>query len=103
MGKLLKVAVAGLGRMGAVHARHLYELASERHGCELAALADLDIERGRRFNAEVGSQVPIFRSVEELAKAGVCDAAVIVTPTENHREHAAMLIAAGHRVLLRSR
>jgi myo-inositol 2-dehydrogenase/D-chiro-inositol 1-dehydrogenase len=30
----------------------------------------------------------------------VCDATVIVTPTDNHREHAAIMIAAGHRVLL---
>jgi myo-inositol 2-dehydrogenase/D-chiro-inositol 1-dehydrogenase len=54
----------------------------------------------RRFAAEVGCRVPIFSSVEELAASGSCDAAVIVTPTENHREHAATMIAAGKRVLL---
>ena len=100
MGEPLKVAVAGLGRMGTVHALHLLELARETGGCELAALADIDMERARRFSADAGCKVPIFLSIEELAKAGVCDAAVIVTPTETHRRHAALMIAAGHRVLL---
>ncbi len=96
----MKVAVAGLGRMGTVHALHVHELARDTGQCELAALADIDIERARRFDAAIGCQVPVFASLEELAKAGVCDAVVIVTPTDDHREHAARMIAAGHRVLL---
>jgi myo-inositol 2-dehydrogenase/D-chiro-inositol 1-dehydrogenase len=86
--------------MGQIHALHLHELASGNHGCELAALADLDVERAQRFSAGIGCQIPIFPSLEALAKAQVCDAAVIVTPTDNHREHAATMIAAGARVLL---
>jgi myo-inositol 2-dehydrogenase/D-chiro-inositol 1-dehydrogenase len=100
MTKPLKIAIAGLGRMGTVHALHLYELAREAHSCELAGLADIDTARARRFCDDIGLQIPIFSSIEELAKAGVSDTTVIVTPTGNHREHAAMLIAAGHRVLL---
>src|SRR5919198_4343047 len=100
MRECLKVAVAGLGRMGAVHALHLHELARDTGKCEVAAFADLDVERARRLSAELGCQVPIFSSIEELAEARVCDAAVIVTPTESHRQHAAMMVAAGNRVLL---
>ena len=100
MSKPLKVAVAGLGRMGIVHALHLHELARETRDCEIAALVDADMNRARRFSAEIGLQAPLFPSVEELAKTGICDAAVIVTPTENHREHAAIMAAAGSRVLL---
>jgi len=100
MAKPLKVAVAGLGRMGKVHALHLHELANENRNCELAALADLQAERAHQFCAEVGCQVPVFSSLEALAKANVCDAAVIVTPTGNHRKHAATMIAAGARVML---
>ena len=100
MSEPLQVAVAGLGRMGAVHALHLHELARETGRCQLAALADLDVDRARRFSESVGCQVPIFSSLAELAQAKICTATVIVTPTENHREHAALLIAAGHRVLL---
>src|SRR5260370_12053296 len=100
MSEPVKVAVAGLGRMGAVHALHVHELARDTQQCELAELADIEIERARRFNAEIGREVPIFPSLEALAKAGVCNATVIVTPTDDHQEHAATMIAAGHRVLL---
>ena len=41
--------------------------------------------------AEIGHEVPVFSSIEELARAGVCDVTVIVTPTDAHREHAAVL------------
>jgi myo-inositol 2-dehydrogenase/D-chiro-inositol 1-dehydrogenase len=96
----LKVAVAGLGRMGVVHALHVHELARDTQACELVAVADLDANRAKSFLADVGRNVPIFSSVDELAKAGVCDATVIVTPTDSHRDHAATLIAAGHRVMV---
>jgi myo-inositol 2-dehydrogenase/D-chiro-inositol 1-dehydrogenase len=98
--KPLKVAVAGLGRMGVVHALHVHELARDTGTCELAAVADLDLARTKRFLADVGRDIPIFPSVDALAKAAVCDATVIVTPTDSHREHAAKMIAAGHRVLV---
>ena len=96
----LKIAVAGLGRMGAIHALHVHELARDTRTCELAALADLDTARARQIAAGIGAHVPIFPSIEELAGAHICDAAVIVTPTENHRAHADLMIRAGHRVLL---
>jgi myo-inositol 2-dehydrogenase/D-chiro-inositol 1-dehydrogenase len=96
----LKVAVAGLGRMGVIHALHLNELAQQTRDCELSALADLNVDRARQVAADLGCDVPVFASVDELARAGICDATVIVTPTDRHREHAATLIAAGHRVLL---
>src|SRR5690242_3855488 len=96
----LKLAVAGIGRMGTVHALHVQELARESGESEFAALADTDVERARQLSDELGLQVPIFSSLEELSKARICDAVIIVTPTDNHREHAAAMIAAGHRVLL---
>src|ERR1700722_17992201 len=98
--KPLKIAVAGLGRMGVVHALHVHELARDTNTCELAAVADLDVTRARNFLSDVGRDVPIFPSVDALAAAGVCEATVIVTPTDSHREHAAKLIAAGQRVLV---
>jgi myo-inositol 2-dehydrogenase/D-chiro-inositol 1-dehydrogenase len=86
--------------MGVIHALHAHELARESGCCALAALVDADIERARSFAAQSGGDIPVFASVEQLAAANVCQASVIVTPTGNHREHAATLIAAGHRVLL---
>lgn len=86
--------------MGVVHAFHVHELARDTNTCELVAVADLDTARAQSFLTDVGRNVPMFSSVDELAKSGVCDATVIVTPTHSHREHAAALIAAGHRVLV---
>lgn len=96
----LKIAIAGLGRMGWVHASNVHDLARETGGCRIAALVDLDIEKARRFAAERELVVPVFGSVEELAAARVCDATLVVTPTEHHRRHAKILLEAGHRLLL---
>jgi predicted dehydrogenase len=48
----------------------------------------------------MGRSLQIFGSIEDYAKADVCRATIIVTPTESHRAHAAALINAGHRVML---
>jgi myo-inositol 2-dehydrogenase / D-chiro-inositol 1-dehydrogenase len=100
MGEAVGVAVAGLGRMGAVHALHVHELACDTQTCELVALAEPDLDRAHRFLSALGKNIPVFSSVDELAKSGICKAAVVVTPTEHHREHASSLISAGYRVLL---
>ncbi len=100
MNEPLKIAVAGLGRMGAIHALHVHELARDTHACELVALAEPDITRARRLLAETGREVPVFPSVDELAESRICQAAVVATPTGDHREHAATLISAGFRVLV---
>src|SRR5688572_14175980 len=86
--------------MGQIKALNVVELARESGSCSLAALVDAVIALARRFADCHDCDVPVFASVDELAAAGVCDATVVVTPTENHREHAAILIRAGHRVLL---
>jgi myo-inositol 2-dehydrogenase/D-chiro-inositol 1-dehydrogenase len=100
MNRPLKIAVAGLGRMGSIHALHAGELTRDTVSCELAALVDMDVERARRVSADLRREVPVFKSVKDLAEAAVCDATVVVTPTDNHREHATTLIQAGQRVLL---
>ncbi len=100
MSEPLDIAVAGTGRMGVIHALHVHELARQTGKCRLVALADAEPERARRFAAGVGIDVPVFTSIEELIQADLCRATVVVTPTGDHRQHAAMLIAAGHRVFL---
>ena len=86
--------------MGQIHAIHAAELARESGRCLVAALADPHTDNVRRFAQEAGLDVPIFSSVEELAAANVCNATVLVTPTDLHRRHATTLIRAGHRILL---
>lgn len=100
MPELLKIAVAGLGRMGSVHARNALEIARETGICQLAALADSDPNRIRRFRDETNCDAPSFASVHELAESGLCQATFVVTPTAQHREHAMTLIRAGQRVLV---
>ncbi len=100
MPQALKIAVAGLGRMGPIHALHAHELSRETRECELVAVAEIDSERARSFTAELNADVSIFTSLEELAEARICDAVVIATPTDKHQQHAASMIASGHRVLL---
>ncbi len=96
----LKIAVVGLGRMGAIHAFHAYELARDTGSCEFAALVERQTERANQFLRETGLNIPIFQSIDELIASKICQAAVIVTPTEEHRNHATKLISAGFRVLL---
>lgn len=95
----LDLGIAGLGRMGWVHARNLLEL--EREGvCRLRAIVDPDESRTRSFVQAHGFTGAVFSSVEEYRAADVCRATMLVTPTANHREHAAALTDSGHRVLL---
>jgi predicted dehydrogenase len=86
--------------MGMIHALHAHELSQETGSCVLAALADSNVSRAHEFAVQIGGNIPVFASVEELAEAGVCDAVVVVTPTPDHSRHATTLIEAGHRVLL---
>ena len=65
----LKIAIAGIGRMGVVHALHAYELTRDSANCSLAALADEDLERARRFAASHNLNIPCFASVESQTKA----------------------------------
>jgi myo-inositol 2-dehydrogenase/D-chiro-inositol 1-dehydrogenase len=100
MNQPIKIAVAGLGRMGIIHALHIHELANEAGNCTLTALCDAVPGRAEQFAAETGCDVPIFHSIEELGDARVAEATVLVTPTDRHREHAAALIARGQRVFV---
>jgi len=100
MGDRISLAVIGLGRIGALHALHAKELVDRSDDVELKALVDADVERARTTAQELGGDLQVFASVEELAAAGLANAAVISTPTDQHRAHAEALIEAGHRVLL---
>jgi myo-inositol 2-dehydrogenase / D-chiro-inositol 1-dehydrogenase len=96
----LKLAVAGLGRMGWIHARNAAELERTTGACQVAALVDADVDRARRFASQYQCGAPVFGSLEELASANVCNATFVVTPTDHHRAHTTLLVKAGHRVLL---
>jgi len=96
----LDLAIIGVGRMGAVHARHLLELDREEGVCRVRAIVDEDAARLRAFAGAAGFDGPLFTTLEEYLKADLCRATMVVTPTEHHQAHAMALVRAGHRVLM---
>jgi len=101
----LRVSVAGLGRMGMIHALHIHELAEETDLCRLTAVATQDKKAAEAFlkmtgGAKNGNAAPVFEDIREFAKPGLCDVTVIATNTPLHRAHATMMIEAGQRVFL---
>ena len=100
MSEPLKIAVAGLGHIGSVHARNALQIAAGTGMCELAAITDSDPKRISEFREATNCAAPSFASVQELAESGICQATFVVTPTAKHREHATALIRAGQRVLV---
>jgi myo-inositol 2-dehydrogenase/D-chiro-inositol 1-dehydrogenase len=96
----LRIAVVGLGRMGSIHAYHALELARETGICELVAVSTAFPAHADQFFRQTDTKIPVFPSIEELAAANVCDAAIIVTNTALHREHATLMLDAGQRIFL---
>ena len=99
MSQPLRLAVIGLGRIGAIHALHAQRLAASGRA-RIAALVDADLTRAAQLAAELGGDIATFSSVQDLIASHTVDAAVVSTPTGMHREHSQALIDAGMRVLL---
>jgi predicted dehydrogenase len=100
----LRVAVVGVGRIGLFHARHVQEVAAETGACRLVAVADGHEDTATRVAARLSGEqeqpVAAYDSAEALAEAGVIDAAVIASRTEDHGRDTRALVSAGARVLL---
>jgi len=99
-----RIAVVGVGRIGAFHARHVQELGKEGGDCELVAVVDsyedLAEQVARRLQESQEGEIRAFKTVEELVDADVIDGAFIASRTEDHYRDARTLIDAGYRVLL---
>jgi myo-inositol 2-dehydrogenase/D-chiro-inositol 1-dehydrogenase len=88
----VRLAVAGLGRMGLRHARNA--AASER--VELVAVADLDVARAEQVGRELGASAYDGADVARLLEAERPDGLLVVTPPATH---APMIeLAAAHDV-----
>lgn len=86
--------------MGPIHALHAHEIGKETGSCVLSAIVDAQIDRARRVAADLGGNIAVFPSIQDLISSKASQASIVVTPTDNHREHAAQLVAGGQRVLL---
>jgi predicted dehydrogenase len=86
------VAVAGLGAIGLLHARHLKQLA----GARLALVVDSDAALAEATGAELG--VPWTAAYDEALCDAAVDAVVVATPTPLHAEMVEAAAAAGRHV-----
>ena len=104
MEECFRIAVIGVGRIGAFHARHVQELAGERGDCALTAVVDgygdLAAEVAGRLQAGQETAIGVFKDVEELVAAHAADGAFVASRTENHYRDARTLIDAGWRILM---
>jgi predicted dehydrogenase len=88
----VRIAVVGVGRMGAVHARELSQGNVRR--ARLSAVCDTDPAALARF-----PDVPRFAQAEALLSSGLADAVLIATPHYDHTPLAIAALAAGLHVL----
>ncbi|MBI3210841.1 MAG: Gfo/Idh/MocA family oxidoreductase, partial [Candidatus Solibacter usitatus] len=104
MPKPIRLAIAGAGRIGVMHALHAQEIANETDNCVVTALVEPHEGRARataeKMRARQKTELSVFSSVEEMAASGLCDATIIATPTDAHQSSASILVKAGQRVLL---
>jgi predicted dehydrogenase len=86
------IGVAGVGHLGAHHARILHESA----GWHLAGVYDIDSNRSLDVATQYG--LPVCRDMEELL--GRVDAVSVCTPTESHFPIACRAIELGRHVFV---
>lgn len=93
----LRVVLVGAGEWGATWAKEI----RAAPGYELTAIAELDVELGRRAAAGVGLQPSrVFESVKAAARASTLDAAVIAVPPSAHCAVALEALEAGLHCLI---
>lgn len=89
---LIRLGVAGVGRLGTLHAARLREIS----GIAFSGIFDTDLARAQSVAEEHG--VRYFSSLEELLQA--CDAVTIAVPTTHHHQTAKAALAAGKHVFI---
>jgi predicted dehydrogenase len=91
-GRLVRVAVVGVGDFGRNHARVYRQL----EGVELVGVVDPDCERARRVAQEFGTEA--LPDLDSLS--GRVDAASVAVPTREHARIGCPLLASGIDVLM---
>ncbi|MES2309746.1 MAG: Gfo/Idh/MocA family oxidoreductase [Verrucomicrobiota bacterium] len=89
-----KIAIIGMGFMGAMHAQCYRQIPN----AQLVAFVDLDPQRAQKVADEVGLQLPIYKTLQELFKNENVDVVDICLPTDLHAKFALEAIAAGKNI-----
>ena len=87
------MGVAGLGNMGASHARAILE--GKIPGLVLAAVSDISADRAGAFPG-----IPFFATPDELISSSRVDAVLIATPHYSHTSIGIAALKAGRHVLV---
>jgi len=91
--KKIKVAVAGLGRIGKIHLKNLC-----RNFSEIEVVAVMDVIDESRAITEA-FDVPVFvKTFEELLAVPELDAVVICSPTDTHADYVVKAAKAGKQI-----
>src|SRR6266851_1384139 len=86
-----RIALVGVGSMGANHARVI----AESDAADLAVIIDTDAERGAPLAERLGCAY-----APDLEAARDCDGVIVATPTRLHADQAAMLFELGKALLI---
>ncbi|MCV6606560.1 MAG: Gfo/Idh/MocA family oxidoreductase [Porticoccaceae bacterium] len=90
----IKTLVAGMGRMGQLHAQALADL----QGSQLVGLCSPNIERGNIHKRY--ANVPLFRDYEEALAVSQPDLVCVSTPTRFHAQYALNALEQGAHVFV---
>lgn len=95
---LVRVAVIGIGNMGAAHARTL--VAGEVPGAELVAVCDVRQEMESWVSSNLPASVTYWQDAEQMMSSGTIDAVIIATPHYDHPEKAIQAFQYGLHVMI---
>lgn len=90
----LRYGIIGAGMMGQEHARNLAILP----GSTVVAIADPYEESREAAAALVAGTPRLYESAAQLLEADICDALVIATPNDTHRDVLEAVFSAGRRL-----
>nr|WP_154893531.1 Gfo/Idh/MocA family oxidoreductase [Paenibacillus xylanexedens] len=95
---LIRVAVIGIGNMGAAHARTL--IAGDVPGAELVAVCDVRKEMESWVASNFPASVSYWQDAEQMMASGTIDAVIIATPHYDHPEQAIQAFQHGLHVMI---
>jgi UDP-N-acetyl-2-amino-2-deoxyglucuronate dehydrogenase len=91
--RAFRVGLVGCGRISRNH----FDALRKVEGLELAAVADIDLERAKKAGEEQG--VPAFRSIDDMLAGAPLDVVTISTPSGVHSAQGVSAARAGKHVV----